>query len=141
MENLENKKFNIFEKLKELNLPFGKYVVVSSGTLDALGIRPASDIDIAVTKDLHEELKKDGMWRKEEHYGKVFLQKDVFSIIPQLNWEKYETTTEQAIASALVINGLPFMNLEELLKFKKALNREKDMKDIKLLEEMLNKER
>lgn len=139
MEKFENKKFDIFEKVKELNLPFGKYVVVGSGILDALKIRPASDIDITVTKDLHEKLKKDSTWRKEKHYGKIFLQKDIFTIIPQLDWEDYKTTSEEAINSAQIIEGIPFMNLEELLKFKKALNREKDMKDIKLLEEMLNK--
>ena len=141
MEKFESKKFDIFEKLKELNLPSGKYVVVSSGAFDALGIRPASDIDIAVTKDLHEELRKDGTWKETELYKKIFLQKDVFTIIPELNWEKYETTTEEAIASAMNINGFPFMNLEELLKFKKAMNREKDTKDIELLEKMLNKKR
>ena len=139
MEKFENKKFNIFEKVKELNLPFGKYVIVGSGMLDALGIRPASDIDIAVTKDLAEELKEDNTWQKEEHYDQTFLQKNIFTIIPKLNWEKYDITTEEAIKSALVINGIPFMSLEHILKFKKALNREKDIKDIKLLEEMLSK--
>ena len=139
METFEGKKFNIFEKLKELNLPIGKYVVVSSGTLDALGIRPASDIDIAVTKDLHQELKNTKEWKEHELYGKIFLTKDIFTIIPQLDWDKYETTTEEAIDSAQVINSFPFMNLEELLKFKKAMGREKDVKDIKLLEGMLNK--
>lgn len=139
MEKFENKKFNIFEKAKELNLPFGKYVIVGSGLLDALGIRPASDIDIAVTKDLHEKLRKDGTWQEEEFYDQVFLQKGIFTIIPRLNWEKYETTAEDAINSALVIKGVPFMSPEELLKFKKALNREKDQDDIKLLEKMVNK--
>ena len=139
MEKPENKKFNIFEKVKELNLPFGQYVVVSSGTLDALNIRPASDIDIAVTKDLHEKLRNTKEWQEHELDGKIFLQKGIYTIIPRLDWEKYETTTEEAIDSALIIEGVPFMNLEELLKFKKGMNREKDMKDIKLLEEMLNK--
>jgi len=139
MEKIESKKFNIFEKLKELDFPFGKYVVVSSGTLDALGIRSASDIDIAVTKDLHEELRKTGTWKETELHGKIFLQKDIFTIIPKLDWEKYSTTTEGAIASAMIIDGFPFMNLEELLKFKIAMGREKDQKDIKLLKEMLNK--
>lgn len=137
MEKFEGKKFNIFDKLKELNLPLGKYVVVSSGTLDALGIRQASDIDIAVTRDLHEELRKTKEWKEHELYGKIFLQKDIFTIIPKLDWEKYETTTEEAINSALVIEGIPFMNLEELLKFKIAMGREKDQKDIELLEKMI----
>ena len=112
MEKVENKKFNIFEKVKELDFPFGKYVVVSSGALDALGIRPASDIDIAVTIDLHEKLRKTKKWQEHELYGKVFLKKDIFTIIPQLNWEKYETTTEEAIDSALVIEGVPFMKMK-----------------------------
>lgn len=139
MDNMEKRRFNFFEKIKELNLPFGKYVIIGSGTLDALGIRPASDIDIAVTKDLQEELRKDGTWQEKELYGKIFLEKDIYTIIPQLNWEKYKTTTEEAISSALIIKDIPFMNLEELLRFKKALNRDKDIKDIKLLEEMLRK--
>lgn len=139
MEKFESKKFDIFEKVKELNLPFGEYVVVSGGTFDALGIRPTSDIDIAVTKDLHEKLRNTKVWQEHELYGKVFLQKDIFTIIPQLDWEKYSTTTEEAISSALIIKDIPFMNLEELLKFKKAMNREKDLKDIKLLEDILNK--
>lgn len=139
MEKIENKKFNIFEKLKELNLPFGKYVIISSGTLDALGIRSASDIDIAVTKDLHEKLRNTKEWQEHELHGKIFLQKDIFTIIPQLDWERYKTTTEEAISSALIIENFPFMNLEELLKFKIAMGREKDQNDIKLLEKMLNK--
>lgn len=58
MEKFEGKKFNIFEKVKELNLPSGKYVVVGSGILDAMGIRPASDVDIAATKIYTKSLGK-----------------------------------------------------------------------------------
>jgi len=38
---------NIVGRLKKLNLPLGQRVVVGSGILDALGIRPAHDIDLA----------------------------------------------------------------------------------------------
>jgi len=124
---------NIIQKIKELNLPQDKYVVVGSGILDVLGIRKAGDIDIAVTSDLHQKLRETGKWNEEQKYGKIYLKKDVFEIIPQLNWDKYETTTEEAIASALIIDGIPFMNLDELIKFKTALGREKDFKDIELI--------
>lgn len=124
---------NIIQKIKELNLPSNKYVIVGSGTLDILGIRSAFDIDISVTKDLHEELRKSGEWKEEEKYGKIFLKKDVFDINPELRWEKYKTTTEEAITSALIIEDIPFMNLDELIKFKQALGREKDIKDIELI--------
>lgn len=130
---------NIFEKIKSLNLPLGQYVVVSSGVLDALGIRPARDIDIAVLPELHKKLRKSGEWKEDERFGKIFLMKDIFECIPSLEWDKYPTTTEQAIASATIIEGVPFMNIEELIKFKTALGREKDFKDLELIKNYLSK--
>ncbi len=125
---------DIFSRIKALNLPFGEYVVVSSGTLEALGIRPARDLDIAATSKLFEKLRAEGGWTEEERYGKIFLSKPGIDIIRQLSWDTYPTTTEEAIRSALVIEGIPFMNLDELKRFKRALGREKDFTDIKLIE-------
>jgi hypothetical protein len=125
---------NLIEEIKKLKLPSNKYVVVGSGILSVLGIRQANDIDIAVTRDLFEVLLKEKEWRHVEKYGKIFLEKEGVDIIPQLDWDKYRTTTEEAIASADMIDGIPFMNLEELCKFKKVLGREKDIKDLELIE-------
>lgn len=129
---------NIISKIKELNFPLGEYVVVGSGILDTLNIREANDIDIAVTPKLHEQLRKTGEFKEDIRYNKIFLIKDGLDIIPQLNWDKYETTIEEAISSAKIIEGIPFMNLEELIKFKTALGREKDFKDIELIKNYLN---
>ena len=130
---------NIIERIKKLGLPPGQYVVVGSGTLDALGIRPANDIDLAVTPELFETLRASRRFREEERYGKIFLEQDGIDIIPQLAWADYPTTTEEAIASALIIEGIPFMNLDELKRFKLALGREKDGPDIALIEEYRRK--
>jgi len=130
---------NIINKVKALNLPFGEYVVAGAGILEALNIRETNDVDVAVTKDLHKKLRETGEWEEEEKYGKIFLKKEKVDVIPQLDWEEYKTTTEEAISSATVIEGIPFMNLEELIKFKTALAREKDFKDIELIKEYLNK--
>lgn len=130
---------NIIQKIKELNLPNDQYVVVSSGILDILGIRKALDVDIAVTKDLFNKIKETGEWEEIEKYNKIFLKKEGFDIIPQLNWEKYITTVEEANKSALLVEDIPFMNLDELIKFKTALGREKDIRDIELIKDYLNK--
>jgi 8-oxo-dGTP diphosphatase len=130
---------NIIQKIKELNFPKDQYVVVASSILDVLGIRKALDLDIAVTKDLFKKLRETGEWEEVEKYNKIFLKKEGFDIIPQLNWENYSTTTKEAISSALMIEDIPFMNLDELIKFKTALGREKDFKDIELIKEYLNK--
>jgi hypothetical protein len=125
---------NIVERIKKLNLPVGHYVVVGSGVMDALGMRRAHDIDIAVTPELFKTLRTSGAWEEEERHGKIFLKQDGIDIIPELSWPEYPTTTEEAIASALIIDDVPFMNLEELKKFKTALGREKDKAAIALIE-------
>ncbi len=132
-----SKTMSIIERIKKLDLPFGHYVVIGSGPLDALGIRPANDIDIAVTPELFAALRATGEWEEETRYGKTFLMRntDGLDINPELSWSDYPTTTQEAIASALVIDGVPFMNLEELKRFKRALGREKDAADIARIEE------
>lgn len=128
---------SIIKKIKDLNFPATQYVIVGSGTLDALGIRRASDIDIAVLPELHKKLCESSDWEKIEKYGKIFLKREGIDIIPSLDWSEYPTTTEEAIQSALIIDGIPFLNLQELKKFKRALGREKDFADIKLIDEYL----
>lgn len=130
---------NIIKKIKELNLPNDQYVIIGSGTMDVLGIREAQDIDISVTKELFNKIKESGEWEEYEKYGKSFLKKDVFDINQQLDWESYNTTTTKANKSALFMEDIPFMNLDELIKFKTAMGREKDFKDIELIKIYLNK--
>lgn len=130
----------LISKIKSLQFPLGQYVVVGSGIMSALGIRESRDIDIAVMPELHDTLRATKEWKEEERYNKIFLNRDNVEIIPKLNWEDYTTTTEEAISSAIIIEGVPFMNLEELKKFKKALGREKDLRDINQIDEyLLNK--
>lgn len=121
------------EKIKKLNFPLGQYVVVAGSILEVLGIRESNDIDIAVTPELHSELRKTGTWEEVIKYNKIFLRREGIDIIPELNWEKYSTTVFDAIESATVIDGVPFINLDELVKFKMALGREKDFIDIDLI--------
>lgn len=133
---------DIFKKLNELNFPLGKYVLVGSGPLAARSLREASDLDIAVTPDFWQELLSSGRYEIEERYGRQFLAEKGSSdvdIIGQLDREAYPTTVQEAIAGADIINGFPFLSIPETIKFKKALGREKDFRDIKLLEEYLEK--
>ena len=76
-----------------------------------------------------------GQWEEEERYGRIFLKQGAVEINPQLDWGG-ATTAEEVVASATIIDGVPFINLTELLKFKRALGRAKDLPDI-LIEEYL----
>lgn len=130
---------NIIEKIKNLNLPLGKYVVIGSGILEALNIRPAVDIDIAVLPQLYKQLKETGEWKESEKHGKYCLEKETFEIATGVSWGNYKPAMEEIIASATLIDGIPFMNLDELIKFKIALGREKDFEDIGLIKNYQSK--
>lgn len=125
---------DIIKKIKRLNFPFGQYVVIGSGILEVLGLRKAEDIDIAALPELYAQLRATGVWKEEERYDKIFLKRDDIEINPKLSWSDYSTSAEEAIASAVIIEGVPFMNLKELRKFKQALGREKDRVDIALID-------
>jgi len=129
---------DIFKKLKELNFPIGEYVLVGSGPLAARELREASDLDIAVTDKLWQQFLASGDYKIEKRYGRLFLAEnnsDDLDIIKQLDWEAYPTTVEDAIAGADIINSFPFLSITETIKFKTALGREKDFRDIKMLED------
>ena len=128
---------NIVEEVKKLGFPIGKYVVIGGGTLEALGIRETNDVDISVTPDFFEELQKTGLWKETKCWGAPFLKQGNVDINARLNWDAYPTTTEEAIESAIMIGGVPFMNIHELRKFKVAFGREKDMLDVRLIDEYL----
>lgn len=130
-------KEEIIKTIRALNFPLGQYVVIGSGILTALGIRSAQDIDISVLPELYKKLREGGEWGEEKRWDKIFLKKDNIEINPQLSWPDYQTTTEEAVKSASIIDSIPFLNLQELKKFKKALGRDKDIEDIKLIDKYL----
>lgn len=133
---------DIFKKLKELDLPLGEYVVVG-GAVTAHGIRESEDLDILVTPKLYQQLRQRGFkaCTCEECVAtsRILLSIKDVDILPNLLLGDYLGDTNSLIAEADIIQGFPFIKLEELIKFKKVLGREKDFADIKLIEGYLKK--
>jgi hypothetical protein len=139
---------NISNRVKALELPVGKYVVVG-GTMEAFGIRSAHDLDIVVTEDLFNELQQKGRrlcecekCQTEWKQGSTdrILKGDGVDILSEYSCGNlYRADTDELIRNATVIDGVTFVQLEELLKWKKAVAREKDLKDIVLIEGFLAK--
>jgi hypothetical protein len=138
----------ISNKVRKLGLPFGEYVVVG-GAMEAFGIRKANDLDIVVTEDLFKELMQRG-WKlcgcekcqAEWQKGSTdrILKGDGVDILSEFSCgDLYHADTDDLIKNAAIIDGVPYVQLAELLKWKKASGREKDLKDIALIEEFLAK--
>jgi hypothetical protein len=130
---------NIPAEVQKLELPLGEYAVVGSGPLAVRGIREAHDIDLVVTPQLYDQLKKDG-W-DEEHIPdskrEWVLSHGPFDVAATWSVEGYEPEVPQLIADAELIDGVAFVRLEDVMRWKKACAREKDLADIRLIEQFL----
>ena len=127
---VENSKENKFEEqlteLKELNLPTSEYAVFGSGPLAIQGIRNSEDIDIIVKPKLWNNLSKKYPKEKEEliRIGNVEVYK---------NWFPWIADVNKLIEDADIFKGIRFVKLKYVLAWKKEFGREKDKKDILLI--------
>lgn len=121
---------NIADRLKELNLPDNSFVVVGSGILNALGIRDSGDIDLIVSEDIYNRFDAAG-WDHDTWSDQTVLKKDVFDL--GKTW--YGKSVEDLIKRAQYIDGVPYLSLDDVYEWKKILGREKDINDLKLIEE------
>ena len=129
----------IFEDVKKLNLPIGQYEVVGSGVMSAYGIRPHHDVDLIVTKNLFVILKNSG-WQSVPNRNGV-LKSGNYEVDADYKYREYQPDHDELIRNAEIIEGVPFIRLSELIKFKTALGRDKDKKDIELIEQYLIKQK
>ena len=133
-----NKEFLLqLEKLKKLNLPFGQYAIFGSGILVAKDIRNASDVDIIAKQALFNKL-----WEK---YSECIVNKPFRCLIingieiVDNRWDNdnNQESTDKMIDNAEIIDGLPYVNLQDTILWKTQQNRGKDLRDIELINNYL----
>ena len=120
-------KEQIIKILKKYKLNNKEYIVISGAAMVILGIKEkTNDIDISVTKEYYEYLKN--------NYNVTFdkinrYNNEVYFIDNVINFG-IDYYTENYIN----VDGINVESPNEILKLKRSLNREKDLKDIKLIE-------
>ncbi len=131
-------KEEIIQKVKELHLAKGSYVVFGSCPLAIAGIRPAGDIDMLVSEELFESFKKAGWQEVNKGPGDKPLTHNVFEVHKSWSFAPpYNPTLEHLLSTATIIDSVPISSLEEVRKWKLASARPKDLADIKLIDEYL----
>ena len=127
------------DKVKALNLPLDQIIVIGSGILDQLGIRPASDIDLAASSDLMKNLSEEsGDWLKKfDDNQRFYFVKDDGSAEVWDGWEfdGQVVSYDDLLDYVVEYDGVRFVNLEFLSRWKKWRSREKDVQDVKLIDE------
>ncbi len=123
---------DLFKKVKELDLPKGKYALFGSAPLGIRNLRECHDIDIIVTEDLWKIMSDKNWENSVAASGCSYLKSGEIELFR--DWAPGEWHIDDLINQAEIIDGLPFVRLEEVLKWKKIINREKDRRDIEIIE-------
>lgn len=128
----------LFAIVKGLNLPKGKYALFGSAPLGIRGLRECHDIDIIVTQELWNQYRYKPEWKlkKITGGGNDFegLRNDNIELWKDW-WPGWDI--KKLIQEAEIIEGLPFVRMGQVLKWKKFIARKKDLEDVELIENYL----
>lgn len=123
---------SFLKTLAKLNLPRDEYAIYGSGPLGIRDIRDSRDLDVVVTDSLYKKLKLELL---EEEPGKLSAGEGVDIFSGELSKIK---NFNEVIKRSEEIKGLKFVLLADIIEWKQARGREKDLRDIKLIEKYLS---
>lgn len=129
-------KNDFIQAIKQLGLKPSEYIVIGSGILGILDIREVGDIDLVVSKKEFQKYEESGEWTKKYFDdGTYYLLKDLYEI--GLDWDSKnaEPNLDELKKDQLILNDIPFVSLERLKQWKIKKGREKDLADVKLIQE------
>ena len=121
-------KEDIIKRLMDLNFPITDYWLITGGAMVLYGLRDAAnDIDLGCSKSLADMLEKNGFTttRLSDGTRKITIADDI------------EIFEDWIFDKAEIREGISVISLKGLLEMKKSLGREKDLKDIELIEATL----
>lgn len=126
----------LFKNLLSLNLSSDEYVIFGSGVMFALGIRPLDeldDIDILVNKNGWSKVKDlskvihDETW----HCDHIYLFDEKIEVYN--GWGPGRYDPNEIIKNAILIGDIPFASIEDVVRWKKELARNKDYKHVAMI--------
>ncbi len=127
----------IVERVQQLDLSADSYVVFGRAPLVLAGLRESEDIDILATPELMDALEARGWQRVDAYPGVRNVAYDVFDAYDTWQFGDYNPSVAELLATATIVDGVPFASLAEVRAWKVAFGREKDAEDVKRIDEYL----
>lgn len=121
-----------------------QYAIIGSGPLGIRNLKAIGDIDIIVTPTLWNTLAEKYGIMDENGVRKIVLPGGVVEAFGDNSFytaleDPQAPTIASRIKDAEMIDGLPFDSLENILYYKRKDAREKDLKDISLIEQWMRR--
>lgn len=125
------KKRDIIQRLEAMGLDKSQYWVITGGAMVLYGLREEThDIDLGCTKKMADELERKG-------FPVSILPDGTRKILCGPDVEVFENWLYGEVQR---LNGIPVISLEGLVEMKKSLGRDKDYRDIRLIQDFLSAE-
>ena len=125
-------KLDAFEMVDRLGIKKNGYVVIGGAVLEALNLRRTNDIDMVVSDETY------AYYRDTQHW-KEFVQDNGKKVLTHNGYNLMHTwmgkTFKRIRQNAFELNGVWFMDVDDLIEAKRHLGRRKDMSDIALLKD------
>lgn len=121
-------KSQLINKLKTLPFDKNEYWLAAGGAMVLYGFRDQTgDVDLGCSKKLADLLEKQG-------YETIVLNDGSRKIVYDDNVEIFENWLKDRV---IMVEGFPVVSVDGLIAMKKELGREKDYKDIEIIEKAL----
>lgn len=123
------RKTDIIKRLEALNFDKTQYWVLAGGAMVMHDVREeTADIDLGCSKSFADELEKQG-------YPTAIMEDGTRRITVAEDVEIFE---EWIFDEVVLVEDFPVISINGLIEMKKSLGREKDLRDIELIETFLN---
>lgn len=123
-------KAELIRRVNELDFDKNEYWLVTGSAMVLYGLRAETgDIDLGCSTKMANELESKG-------YQTIILSDGTRKIVFGKDVEIFENWIFDTVS---IIDGVPVISLNGLIEMKKSLGREKDKRDIELIEAHLQK--
>lgn len=124
------KNMKYLDELDFLKLPAGKFAIFGSGPMSVRGIRESDDLDIIVKQDLWDTLLE--QYPTSLHHNPTCLK--IGNVEIYKDWLELSDRMNEMIDGAEKIANFPFVQLKFVVEWKTQFGREKDIRDIELIQ-------
>jgi len=122
------------KEVLRLNLPKDEYALFGSACLAVRGLRENKDIDVLVKDELWKKLLRK---YKANEKGAIKIRNVEIAYGSSNPWR--DAPVDEMIDDADIFRGIRYVKLEYILAWKKKRKNAKDIKDIRLIENYLRR--
>ena len=125
---------SLFDRLAELTLPAGSYALFGSAPLAVRGIVPlTNDLDVLCLPEAWERVLELGETEYLPEYDVTIVSMFNGAITFGTRWGIGDVDVAELIRTADIIDGLPFVRLEHVVRYKQIRASEKDLAHLERL--------